>query len=164
MSLYWNTYLDFYQIPVWLGRLENEVSYIIVIYIGMLIVILIILDIFYVQWSFSRKKFPYVWPLQALRSSVGLCVTVLFLPFLGKLICHLLILESFTTILTCVQGPDGVYYHGLFPTLICYQGAHIIHVIFCLIVSVIFIVICITVSLTFYDNTITSNAADAKVH
>lgn len=62
----------------------NLTTYIVIIYISIVIVILIIMDIFYVSYSFSRKKFTYVWPLQLLRSFVGLFVTVLFLPFLGK--------------------------------------------------------------------------------
>ena len=47
------------------------------------IVFMVILDIFYVSYSFSKKKFKFVWPLQFLRSVCGMFVTVLFLPFLG---------------------------------------------------------------------------------
>lgn len=84
VSFYYNSFLDQFQVAVWLSRLDLT-TYIIVLYIGIFIVILIILDIFYVSYSFTRKKFTFVWPLQALRSSVGLFVTVLFLPFLGKI-------------------------------------------------------------------------------
>jgi hypothetical protein len=49
-------------VAVWLARLDLT-TYIIVIYIMIFIVILIIMDIFYVSYSFTRKKFTFVWPL-----------------------------------------------------------------------------------------------------
>jgi len=83
VSSYYNSFLDEFQVSTWLSRL-NLTTYIVVFYIMIFIILLIILDIFYVSYSFTRKKFTFVWPLQALRSSVGLFVTALFLPFLGE--------------------------------------------------------------------------------
>ena len=45
----------------------------------MAVVCLVILDAFYVSYSFSKKKFAFVWPMQALRTICGLFVTVLFI-------------------------------------------------------------------------------------
>src|SRR3569833_4362844 len=80
---YLQTFLLFFQLPNWLGKLDLT-TYLVIFYICIFIVCLVILDIFYVSYSFSRKKFSFVWPLQALRSVCGLFVTVLFLPFLGN--------------------------------------------------------------------------------
>ena len=54
------------------------------------------LDILYVSYSFSRKKFAYTWPLDLLKSLVGLLVTVFFLP----------ITETLISIVECSSG-DG---------------------------------------------------------
>lgn len=53
-------------------------------YIFIFFVILVILDIMYVSYSFSKKKFTFLWPLKALKNIAGLFVTALFLPILGK--------------------------------------------------------------------------------
>lgn len=42
------------------------------------------MGIAYVKYSLNKKKFTFVWPLQALRSICGLIITVLFLPIIGK--------------------------------------------------------------------------------
>lgn len=68
----------------WLARLDMT-AYLVLFYLCLAIVCLVILDVFYVSYSFSKKKFAFVWPMQALRSVCGLFVTVLYLPFLGKL-------------------------------------------------------------------------------
>ena len=80
-------------------------AFLVIFYLCVSIVVLVILDVFYVSYSFSQKKFAFVWPMQALRTVCGLFVTVLFLPFLGKLIMELIhntiITETFTTMLRC---------------------------------------------------------------
>ncbi|CDW77649.1 UNKNOWN [Stylonychia lemnae] len=115
-----NFYLDFVQLPVWLAQTTSKVSY-----------------------SFSRKRFAYVWPVQALRSSVGLFVTVLFMPFLEE------------------NGPG--WFLDAFHDERCWVGSHIIHASISSAVSLVFIAICVIVSLTYYDNNITSNDFSARV-
>lgn len=46
----------------------------------LLFILLIIVDIMYVSYSFSRNRFVVMWPLYILRSIASLVVTVLFLP------------------------------------------------------------------------------------
>lgn len=65
-----------------MGKLDYN-TYIVVFYILIFIIFLVILDIIYVSYSFTKKKFSFVWPLQVLRSVCSLIVTTLFLPFLG---------------------------------------------------------------------------------
>lgn len=57
---------------------------------------LIILDIIYVSYSFSQKRFRFLWPLFVLRSVTSLVVTVLFLP----------ITETLTSVLSCSVDPE----------------------------------------------------------
>ena len=55
-------------------------AFLIVVYILILSIIMVILDIIYVSYSFSKKKFRFTWPLVLLAQIVPLFVTVLFLP------------------------------------------------------------------------------------
>lgn len=119
-------------------------------------VCLVILDIFYVSYSFKQKKITYVWPLKVLRSVCGLFVTVLFLPFL----------ETFTSMLHCHHSDDGdgKYYNTLFPEIECWHGSHLIHASFAIVISFFFITICLLVSLTFFESRTTTNDPMAKVN
>ncbi len=58
-------------------------TYLIVFYLGILLVLLVILDIIYVMYSLTRKNFAYLWPLKVLTSFCSIFVTVLFLPLLS---------------------------------------------------------------------------------
>ncbi len=58
----------------------NYETFIVSVYMLLLVILLIILDIIYVSYSFSRKRFAFMWPLYVLRSVASLVVTVLFLP------------------------------------------------------------------------------------
>jgi len=149
---YWQTFLEFFQLANWFSKL-NLTTYIVIFYICIFIVCLVILDIFYVSYSFSRKKFSFVWPLQALRSVCGLFVTVLFLPFL----------ETFTSMIEC-KNKNGQLVSMIFDEFHCWTGQHIIHASFALVVSLIFIFISVVVALTFFDNQSTSNDISAKVN
>lgn len=136
----------------WLAKLEY-LTYLVVVYIMIFVICLVILDICYVSYSFTKKKFAFVWPLQVLRSVCGLFVTTLFLP----------LLESFISIIHCMKGngreilqdstggATGLYLN-MFPTVQCWTGAHIIHATFAIVVAAIFISICLIVSLTFFDS------------
>jgi hypothetical protein len=80
---YLQTFLEFFHVQTWLAKLDFT-SYLVIFYLCLSIVCLVILDVFYVSYSFSKKKFAFVWPMQALRTVCGLFVTVLYLPFLGN--------------------------------------------------------------------------------
>ena len=51
----------------------------------------------------------------------------------------------------------------LFPEVECWQGAHIIHAVFAIIISIIFILIAFVVSMTYFESRSTSNDLAAKV-
>ena len=60
--------------------------YLISFYTCILAIVLTVLDIIYVSYSFNRKKFTVMWPLHVLRNVVTLSVTVFFLPITEFLI------------------------------------------------------------------------------
>ena len=72
-------------------------TFIISMYILEFIILLMIIDIFYVGYSFSKKRFAVMWPLYVLRSVTSLVVTVLFLP----------ITETLTNVMSCTIGESG---------------------------------------------------------
>lgn len=79
---YFFTILDFTSISNWSSKLPY-IGYIIVFYLGILSLILVLADIAFVSYSFSKKKFLCVWPLTLLRSVCGLFISILFMPLLG---------------------------------------------------------------------------------
>ena len=137
----------------WLSNTSLTI-YLCVFYICISVVILVILDIFYVSYSFKQKKFAFVWPLKLLRALVGMFVTALFLPFI----------ECFTLMLEC-SPEEGETWLGLFPfELVCWKGEHIIHAAFSIVISLIFIGISLIVSLTFYESNGYIGDISAKVN
>lgn len=77
-------FLEFFQINYWLEKLDLT-SYIVFFYICVSAICLILMNAFFVQYSFGKRKFTFMWPIMALRLTFSLITTVLFLPFLGKL-------------------------------------------------------------------------------
>ena len=55
-------------------------AYLVMLYALIFIILVIIADIIYVSYSFSKKKFKFTFPLVFLSNIVPLFVTVLFLP------------------------------------------------------------------------------------
>jgi hypothetical protein len=73
-------------------------AFIVSMYFLDFIILLMIIDIFYVSYSFSQKRFTVMWPLYVLRSVTSLVVTVLFLP----------ITETLSNIFNCSLNEDNV--------------------------------------------------------
>ena len=76
----------------------NYLTFIVSVYILLGVILLIILDILYVSYSFSRKRFAMMWPLYVLRSVASLVVTVFFLP----------ITETLISVIECNTDENGV--------------------------------------------------------
>ncbi len=134
-------------------------TYLIVFYMGIMLVVLVILDIVYVLYSISRKKFTFIWPLKALTGFCSIFLTVLFLPLLS-IPFRLLRIELFVSMISCKKSATSAdYVHTYYPEITCWRGAHIAHAIMAIAVSAVFIVIALIVTLTFYEaRAFTSNA------
>lgn len=133
-------FLNLFQVNYYLS-LCSWIIYIVTFYLGILVVCLTIIDIIYVSYAISKKKFSFLWPIRALRSVCGLFVTALFLP----------LLELFFTILQCQDNGKGVMVNLTAPDIVCWQGMHILYAASAIIVSSIFIVISVFVAMTACD-------------
>lgn len=119
----------------------NYLTFIISVYFLLLVILLMILDIIYVSYSFSRKRFAVMWPLHVLRRGVSLVVTVFFLP----------ITETLISLITCSTNENGEYAMELFPDVVCWQGWHILHSILACLFNLIFTIICSIVAYAFFE-------------
>lgn len=83
-SLYdsFETVVDTFQVINYLSNF-TWTTYIVIFYLGILLVVLIILDIVYVLYSLSKRRFALLWPLKLLASFCSVFVTALFLPLLS---------------------------------------------------------------------------------
>lgn len=62
--------------------------YIITFYFTLGLVVLVVMNIFYVSISFSKNEFNVVWPLKILRGLISILATIMFLPILGEYIFY----------------------------------------------------------------------------
>lgn len=61
-------------------------TFLILLYALIFVIILVLIDIIYVSYSFSKKRFKFTWPLVILAKLVPLFVTVFFLPITETLL------------------------------------------------------------------------------
>ncbi len=80
---YFEWFFNVFQFDT-LYNFVDYTTFLVIFYSGILVVVLVIIDIIYVSYSFQQKKFKYVWPLTLLRKVCSALVTVFFLNFLGK--------------------------------------------------------------------------------
>ena len=121
-------------------------------YVFVFLVVFVILDIVYVSYSFAKKKFAFVWPLNALRFLFSLFISILFLPFT----------YYFVSILNCVTDDNGNYVQTYFPNIVCWSGIYILHGVCSIFVIIVFVVICLAVSITYFECRSTSNDSTAR--
>ena len=141
--------IEFFQVISYFSNFPWA-TYLVIFYLGILLVLLVIVDIIYVLYSMARKKFAVIWPLKALTSFCSIFVTVMFLP----------LLKLFVSMISCHKNDDGVFVHNYYVEERCWEGLHILHAIMAVVVSIVFIMISLIVTLTFYDiKTLSANAA-----
>lgn len=118
------------------------------------LIILVIIDIIYVSYSFSKKKFKYTWPLVFLAKVVPLCVTVFFLP----------IMETLLSVVSCQNSEDliGVQVMESFPDVNCWESWHMFHAVITLFFTSIFVFISSIVALTIFQPRMTTNRLTAR--
>lgn len=134
-----NNFINYFQISVYF---VSGTVFIIVFYVCISIVVLMIANLIYVIISVLRKKFAFVWPLRTLRSVASVIVTILFMPMF----------EVFLSMLQCSTNSDAIQISSYDSSLVCWQGAHIVHVIFAIVFSVIFVIICTAIQLCNFDS------------
>ncbi|CAD8148074.1 unnamed protein product [Paramecium pentaurelia] len=125
------------------------------VYICLSAILLIILNIIYVSYSFSQNKFKFMWPVYVLRQVAFYFVTVFFLP----------ITETLTSILQCYNDPitnEYVIYGYDEINVQCWQGWHIFHALITLLFMLIFVLICAIVAYAFFEPGMTSGNRTAR--
>jgi hypothetical protein len=115
-------------------------------------ILLVILDIVYVSYSFSKKKFKFTFPLIFLAQIVPLFVTVLFLP----------ITETLLNVIQCSPLSSGVYVMTNYPHVACWTGWHLFHSSVTLLFVAIFVVISSVVALALFEPRMTTEKLTAR--
>ena len=77
--------VDKISVSAYIPGIEFD-TFLILLYTLIFLIITVILDIIYVAYSFSKKKFKFTWPLVYLAKIVPLIVTVMFLPIMETLL------------------------------------------------------------------------------
>lgn len=147
-----------------LARLFNQMSistylpgapfsaFLVMLYGLIFIILLIVLDIVYVSYSFSRKKFRFTFPLVILAQVVPLFVTVLFLP----------ITETLLNVVSCEQLPSDEWVMTSFPNVECWRGWHLFHTSITLLFSALFVLISTVVALALFEPRMTTGKLTAR--
>ena len=138
-----------------LTYIENRptVIYLCGLYASILAITLVLINIGYVSYSFSRKYFTATWPLYLLRTVAKIFVTGLFMP----------LLEVNLSIFHCIRSDDGTQWvNHANEQLVCFTPIHFLHMSISFIVTIIFIVISLCVALTFFENSENSGGDSAK--
>ena len=116
--------------------------YLTVFYLCVLLVTLMIINIVYVSYSFSRNFFTVTWPLYVLRHVAKAIVTIFFMP----------LQEIFISIFDCtLDSTTGKQMNSYSPTIECWTGLHFLHFFCSVAVSIVFITISLIVALTYFE-------------
>ena len=120
----------------------NYNAFLVSLYLINLMIVLTIIDIIYVSYSFNKKKFRFTLPLVLLAQIVPLFVTFLFIP----------VTEFLLNIINCNPSDDNpdVQVLEYFPDVVCFSGGHIIHASITLFFTSIFVIISSVVTLTLF--------------
>ncbi|GBG27109.1 Tiny macrocysts protein B [Hondaea fermentalgiana] len=106
----------------------------------LVVVVLELMNLFYVGYSWTNKNFKYIWTIQVLRHTMTSCVGILFIPFVGVM----------ANVISCRGIEDAETCAALLPIT--------------LIALAIFIGISLLVSLTLFDPRPKSSAPSARPH
>ena len=147
-----NVFINYFQITVYFT--DNGELFVFCFYLCILIVILMVVNLIYVIISVLRKKFSWVWPLRTLRSIASIIVTILFMP----------IFEVFIAMLQCEDNGEGISVLSYYKELQCWNGSHIVHVIFAIVFSILFVAICAIIQLCYFESRFLINDHNAKRH
>ncbi|KAL0208193.1 hypothetical protein P9112_010780 [Eukaryota sp. TZLM1-RC] len=113
-----------------------------------LILIVILIDSFYVARVFRKGKFTVIWPISLLRTLIALSVTILYIPFL--------------TILTTMVDCNII--NNIFGTNSCFTYPHLIGAITAFVAIPVFILIAVLMTLVYFDPNPLSTSPLARPH
>ena len=82
-AVYFKGFFHLFLVSYWCSLL-NWVAYLIIFYAGVFLLMIVVVNVAYSAYLFSHKQFTVMWPFHILRTACGLCITVLFYPFIGN--------------------------------------------------------------------------------
>lgn len=128
-------------------------TFLILLYCLVFLIVLVLIDIIYVSYSFSKKRFRFTWPLVILAKLVPLFVTIFFLP----------ITETLLSVVQCQSREDGSgQVMESFPEITCWQGWHLFHSVITLLFTSLFVMISSVVALALFEPRMTSKKLTAR--
>lgn len=128
-------------------------TFLILLYCLVFLIVLVLIDIIYVSYSFSKKRFRFTWPLVILAKLVPLFVTIFFLP----------ITETLLSVVQCQSREDGPgQVMESFPEITCWQGWHLFHSVITLLFTSLFVMISSVVALALFEPRMTSKKLTAR--
>ena len=119
---------------------QSQILYLIIFYVGLLIIILLIANIVYVSASFSKSFFSSTWPLYVLRKGLKILLSVLFFP----------LLNLFISIFNCVNN-GTIMYNYYVTDMVCFSGFHFLHLFLGVLASILLISITFTTALLYFE-------------
>lgn len=125
-----------------------------IFYVALFIILFIKLNIIYVGYSFSKKKYSFMWPVYTLKVIFGLLTTILFYPFL----------DYFLSMMSCAETKDGTMIHVQFEEIKCWNSVHIVHSVFAIFAALLFIETCYIVCICYFECKSTANVPTAKTN
>lgn len=124
------------------------------VYICIGVISCVILCFIYVSYSFTKKRFVFIWPLYALRSVCYLFVTILFIP----------IYEFFLSVFHCIENEEHVLVHYMWSEVECFKGVHIIHSILAVFTAVVNVCMTVVVAINFFESRNIHDDPEARVN
>mmetsp|Transcript_18943 Transcript_18943/g.16339 ORF Transcript_18943/g.16339 Transcript_18943/m.16339 type:complete len:211 (+) Transcript_18943:196-828(+) len=131
----------------------NFNAYIVLFYILWAVIVVVVIDILYINYAFSKKKYAFNWPIIGLRIIISTFTTFLYVP----------ITEYFFSVLNCIDV-RGESVHYIFTEEVCWSGVYILHAIMAIIGVIFFNIIALIAVLTFFEYRSNSNDSNSKIN
>jgi len=126
--------------------------YIVVLYILLFVLGIFMMNIAYIGFNISRKRYSFAWAVPIFRYFSILFITIFFIPFLNY----------FVSISACVKDEREMMVHYIYTEIECWTGVHVIHAAFAIIGSIVFVIITGILSLMYYEYKDSPNDSTAR--
>jgi len=132
---------SFFQLGTYFESAFTYTNFLVSFYLFISVIVLMIVNIIYVSYAFSKKRVTAIWTVMILRSFTSLVFTVFFLP----------VTELMISMIECEYNDDGNFVLSMFPGVICFQGSHLVHATVSILVTIVFSIIGFIVALAYFE-------------
>ena len=120
-----STLLCTFRVSYWLEKVADWGLYIIIFYVATFIIFSLIIGFVYIAYQQHNN---HSWLLKLIQMACFLMITILFIPLL-----EILLMMS-----NCKSAKQTMT-HMVFPSMVCYEGIHILHVTLSFLAALILI-------------------------